>query len=87
MATKTSPGAARETFILILERTCALGLAGKVTISHALAVAEVPEARLDRLVEGLAAQRVSLTTVASGNRLPLPPGQAARCQGDGRPWL
>jgi cytosine deaminase len=60
------------TIDLILERTRVLGLAGKVTISHAFALAEVPEPRLDRLVEGLADQRVSLTTVAPGNQPPLP---------------
>ncbi len=60
------------TIDLIVERTRALGLAGKVTISHAFALAEVPEPRLGRLVEGLADQRVSLTTVAPGNRPPLP---------------
>jgi cytosine deaminase len=60
------------TIDLILERTRALGLAGKVTVSRAFALAEVPEPRLDRLVEALADQRVTLTTVAPGNRPPLP---------------
>ena len=60
------------TIDLILERTRALGLAGRVTISHAFALAEVPEPRLQRLVEGLADQRVALATVAPGNRPPLP---------------
>jgi cytosine deaminase len=60
------------TIDLILERTRALGLAGRVTISHAFALAEVPEPRRQRLVEGLADQRVSLATVAPGNRPPLP---------------
>ena len=60
------------TIDLIVERTRVLGLAGKVTISHAFALAEVPEPRLGRLVDGLADQRVSLTTVAPGNRPPLP---------------
>ena len=60
------------TIDLIVERTRALGLAGKVTISHAFALAEVPEPRLGLLVERLADQRVSLTTVAPGNRPPLP---------------
>jgi cytosine deaminase len=60
------------TIELIVERTGALGLAGKVTISHAFALAEVPPPRLDRLVEGLATAGVSLTTVAPGNRPPLP---------------
>ena len=60
------------TIDMILERTRVLGLAGKVTISHAFALAEVPPPRLDRLVEDLVDQRISLTTVAPGNRPPLP---------------
>jgi cytosine deaminase len=60
------------TIDLIIERTRALGLAGMVTISHAFALVEVAGPRLAGLVEGLAAQRVSLTTVAPGNRPPLP---------------
>ena len=60
------------TIDLVVERTRALGLAGMVTISHAFALAEVPEPRLGRLVEGLATAGVSLTTVAPGNRPPLP---------------
>ena len=60
------------TLDLVIERTRALGLAGKVTVSHAFALAEVPGPRLERLIEGLAAQRISLTTVAPGNRPPLP---------------
>jgi cytosine deaminase len=60
------------TIDLVVERTRALGLAGKVTVSHAFCLAEMPEPRLGRLVEGLAAAGVSLTTVAPGNRPPLP---------------
>jgi cytosine/creatinine deaminase len=60
------------TLDLVIERTRVLGLAGKVTVSHAFALAEVPGPRLERLIEGLAAQRISLTTVAPGNRPPLP---------------
>jgi cytosine deaminase len=60
------------TIDLVIERTRALGLAGKVTVSHAFALAEVPPSRLERLVDGLADQRISLTTVAPGNRPPLP---------------
>jgi cytosine deaminase len=60
------------TLDLIIERARVLGLAGKVTVSHAFALAEVPPPRLERLVEGLAGQRISLTTVAPGNRPPLP---------------
>jgi amidohydrolase family protein len=70
------------TIDLIIERTRALGLAGRVTISHAFALAEVPGPRLAGLVEGLAAQRVSLTTVApaTGRRSPSP-----RCVRQGWP--
>jgi cytosine/adenosine deaminase-related metal-dependent hydrolase len=60
------------TLDLIIERTRALGLAGKVTVSHAFALAEVSGPRLERLIEGLASAGVSLTTVAPGNRPPLP---------------
>jgi cytosine deaminase len=60
------------TIDLIVERTRVLGLAGKVTVSHAFALAEVAPSRLERLVEDLAGQRISLTTVAPGNRPPLP---------------
>jgi cytosine/creatinine deaminase len=60
------------TLDLIVERTRALGLAGKVTVSHAFALAEVPGPQLERLVEGLASAGVSLTTVAPGSRPPLP---------------
>ena len=65
---------------LIIERTRALGLAGKVSISHAFCLAQLPEARLDRLVEGLAEQRVSIATVAPGNA-PLPPLGSLRAAG------
>jgi cytosine/adenosine deaminase-related metal-dependent hydrolase len=60
------------TLDLVVERTRVLGLAGKVTVSHAFALAEVPPPRLERLIEDLADQRISLTTVAPGNRQPLP---------------
>jgi cytosine deaminase len=60
------------TLDLVIERTRALGLAGKVTVSHAFALAEVPGPRQERLIDGLASAGVSLTTVAPGNRPPLP---------------
>ena len=37
-----------------------------------MALAEVPPPRLERLIADLASARVSLTTVAPGNRAPLP---------------
>ena len=65
---------------LIIDRTRALGLAGKVTISHAFCLAQIAEARLGRLVEGLAEQDVSIATVAPGNA-PLPPLDSLRAAG------
>ena len=56
----------------IIERTRALGLAGKVTISHAFAVAMVDDARFTALADGLAEQSISLATVAPGRNEPLP---------------
>jgi cytosine deaminase len=57
---------------LIVERTRALGLAGRVTISHAFCLADAPEDDVLPLLEHLAEQRISLATVAPGNRSPLP---------------
>jgi cytosine deaminase len=56
----------------IVERTRALGMAGMVTISHAMALGEVPPAMLDRLLTGLAEQAVAIATVAPGRGLMLP---------------
>lgn len=56
---------------LIIERTRALGLAGKVTVSHAFCLCDGhPEVR--RLLEQLAELRISLATVAPGDVEPLP---------------
>jgi len=60
---------------LIVERTRALGLAGRVTISHAFCLADAPESAMAPLLEQLAGQRISLATVAPGNRAPLPLGR------------
>jgi cytosine deaminase len=57
---------------LIVERTRALGLAGRVTISHAFCLGDAPEDAVLPLLEQLAEQRISLATVAPGNRGPLP---------------
>ncbi|CAN5329450.1 amidohydrolase [soil metagenome] len=56
----------------IIARTRALGLAGRVTVSHAFAVATVPDERFARIAAGLAEQRISLATVAPGRTEPLP---------------
>jgi len=60
------------TFELIAERTAALGMAGRVTISHAFALSSVDAARQSELVELLARHDIAVTTVAPGNRAPLP---------------
>lgn len=58
---------------LIIERTRALGLAGRVNIAHGFALGELPEARQLALIEALREAGVSLTTVApiTAPRLPL----------------
>lgn len=60
------------TFELIAERTGALGMQGKVTISHAFGLSSVDLARQAALIELLAVNDIALTTVAPGNREPLP---------------
>ena len=60
------------TIELIAERTAALGMQGLVTISHAFALGTVDEARQAALIELLATEDIALTTVAPGNREPLP---------------
>ena len=58
---------------LIIERTRALGLAGRVNVAHGFAIGELPEARQAVLVDALREAGVSITTVAPINapRLPL----------------
>jgi cytosine/adenosine deaminase-related metal-dependent hydrolase len=60
------------TFELIGERTATLGMQGKVTISHAFALSSVDAARQAALIDMLAGNDIALTTVAPGNREPLP---------------
>ncbi|MGH8869827.1 MAG: amidohydrolase [Actinomycetes bacterium] len=49
---------------LIAERTSAAGLGGRVTVSHAYALAQADESTQDRLAERLAAAGVTLVTAA-----------------------
>lgn len=56
---------------LILERTRALGMQGLVTISHAFALADLPDAQLDPLLADMAELDVSVATVAPATPLPL----------------
>ena len=57
---------------LIVERTRGLGLAGRVTISHAFCLSDGTDGEVVPLLEQLAEQRISLATVAPGTRPPLP---------------
>jgi cytosine deaminase len=57
---------------LVIERTRALGLEGRVTISHAFFLGTVPESRARELLEQIAGARISLATVAPGTS-PVPP--------------
>ena len=59
-------------FELIAERTRVLGMHGKVTISHAFALSSVDAPRQAALIELLALNDIAVTTVAPGNREPLP---------------
>ncbi|GAA1440849.1 amidohydrolase [Leifsonia poae] len=58
---------------LIIERTRATGLAGRVNVAHGFAIGELSAARQQQLIDGMREARVSLTTVAPINapRLPL----------------
>jgi cytosine/adenosine deaminase-related metal-dependent hydrolase len=60
------------TIELIAERTAALGMQGSVNISHAFALGTVDAGRQAALIELLATADIGLTTVAPGNREPLP---------------
>ncbi len=55
----------------VIDRTRALGLVGKVTISHAFALCD-GDPSIPALVEHLADQQISLATVVPGNVDPLP---------------
>ena len=60
------------TFELIGERTAALAMQGKVTISHAFGLSSVDAARQVELIDMLAKNDIALTTVAPGTTEPLP---------------
>jgi cytosine/adenosine deaminase-related metal-dependent hydrolase len=60
------------TFELIAERTAALSMQGRVTISHAFALSTVSLERQAELIDLIAANDIALTTVAPGSREPLP---------------
>ncbi|MBA2449159.1 MAG: amidohydrolase family protein [Chloroflexi bacterium] len=57
---------------LIVERTRALGLAGRVMISHAFCLSIVADGVFDELARDLAEQRIAVATAASPRGEPLP---------------
>ncbi|MFD0686059.1 amidohydrolase family protein [Actinomadura fibrosa] len=65
---------------LIIERTRAAGLGGRVAISHAYALGQIGEAQRDRLAEGLAEAGVTLVTCAVYD-FPVPPVKRLRAAG------
>ncbi|GAA3720238.1 amidohydrolase family protein [Oceanisphaera sediminis] len=65
---------------LIIERTLALGLQGKVTISHAFCLGEIDPAYQDRLIDGLARADIAIATTAPANRN-VPPYEKLRAAG------
>lgn len=64
----------------IAERTRALGLSGRVAVSHAYSLGEVPETDVDRIAAELAGAGVAIMTNAPGDR-PFPPVQRLRKAG------
>jgi cytosine/adenosine deaminase-related metal-dependent hydrolase len=66
-----------EQIRMIAERTRALGLAGKVAVSHAFCLGMVDERRLAMLLELLREQRIAIMTTAPGDR-PSPPVRRLR---------
>ncbi len=62
---------------LIIERTRALGMKGKVTISHAFCLGTPDPALIDPLIEQLADLDIAIMTTAPSRRA-APPVEAAR---------
>ena len=62
---------------MIAERTRALGLAGKVAVSHAFCLGMVEERELEGLLALLREQRIAIMTTAPGDR-PTPPVRRLR---------
>lgn len=64
----------------IAERTRALGLGGRVAVSHAYSLGEVPRATVERTAAALATAGVAIMTNAPGDR-PFPPVLTLRAAG------
>jgi cytosine/creatinine deaminase len=65
---------------LIIERTRATGLSGRVTVSHAYAFGQIDTAYQDRLAAGLAEAGITVTTAAVFD-FPVPPVKKLRAAG------
>ncbi len=65
---------------LMIERTKALGMQGKVVASHAFCLGMADEAYVDRLIEGLREAGIHIMTTAPGSR-PVPPLRKLRAAG------
>ncbi|WP_030166537.1 amidohydrolase family protein [Spirillospora albida] len=65
---------------LIIERTRATGLTGRVTVSHAYALGQIDAAHQDRLAAGLAEAGITVTTAAVFD-FPVPPLKRLRAAG------
>ncbi|MEU5863209.1 amidohydrolase [Nonomuraea sp. NPDC047529] len=65
---------------LIIERTRALGLGGRVTVSHAYALGELGDAAQDRLIQGFLDAGVAVATAAVYS-YPVPPVKKLRAAG------
>lgn len=68
------------TFGLLLDRVEAHGLHGRVVVSHAFCLGELPAAKRDALLERIARAGVALLTTAPAST-PVPPLKAARAAG------
>ena len=65
---------------LMIERTKALGMQGKVVASHAFCLGMADEAYVDRLIDGLREAWIHIMTTAPGSR-PVPPLKKLRAAG------
>lgn len=65
---------------LIAERSRALGMAGRVVVSHASCLGMVDEARLGQLIAALSEAGIAIMTVASAGS-PVPPVRRLRAEG------
>ncbi len=68
------------TIEMIAERTAALGLNSKVSISHAFCLGDIDEARLDGLIALLLDNDIAIATCGAGH-YPIPPIQKLRAAG------